>query len=300
MLFAVIERPGRSAADVLAETVRRIVADFPWPKSMRWGAGSMRWVRPLHGIVAILGEEIVAVEIEGIAVRRDDRRPPFPPSRTDHHRRRVRLCREASRLPCDRRPGRARAADPRGRQGAAPRRALRLLDDEGLVVENAGLTEWPRAAARPLRPRFPRRAARSDRAHDAHEPEIFRLHRRGGGLLAPGVRVRCQHRCERRRRSDRRGQPPRARRAPRRRALLLGAGSQGPARGAGEEARRDRLPREARHRRGQGRARREACALARRAGRRSRPTPTRSNERRASPRPTSSPAWSASFPSFRA
>jgi glycyl-tRNA synthetase beta chain len=65
--FAVIERVGRPAADILADTIRRIVADFAWPKSMRWGAGSLRWVRPLHGIVAILGEDIVPVEIDGIA-----------------------------------------------------------------------------------------------------------------------------------------------------------------------------------------------------------------------------------------
>ena len=65
--FAVIERAGRPAAEILADTIRRIIADFPWPKSMRWGDGSLRWVRPLHGIVAILGEDIVRVEIDGIA-----------------------------------------------------------------------------------------------------------------------------------------------------------------------------------------------------------------------------------------
>ncbi|MGN6057182.1 MAG: glycine--tRNA ligase subunit beta, partial [Sphingomicrobium sp.] len=65
--FAVIERRGRVAADILGETVKRIVADFPWPKSMRWGSGSLRWVRPLHGIVAMLGEEIVPVEVDGVA-----------------------------------------------------------------------------------------------------------------------------------------------------------------------------------------------------------------------------------------
>ncbi|HET7282481.1 MAG TPA: glycine--tRNA ligase subunit beta, partial [Sphingomicrobium sp.] len=66
VFFAVIERAGQPAADILADTIRRIVADFPWPKSMRWGDGTLRWVRPLHGIVAILGDEIVPVEIDGI------------------------------------------------------------------------------------------------------------------------------------------------------------------------------------------------------------------------------------------
>src|SRR6476661_593146 len=65
--FAVIEREGKAAAEVIADAIRRIVADFPWPKSMRWGDGSQRWVRPLHGIVAILGEDIVPIEIDGIA-----------------------------------------------------------------------------------------------------------------------------------------------------------------------------------------------------------------------------------------
>ena len=67
VLFATIERAGRPATDILAETIKRIVADFPWPKSMRWGDGTLRWVRPLHGMVALLGEDIVPVEIDGIA-----------------------------------------------------------------------------------------------------------------------------------------------------------------------------------------------------------------------------------------
>src|SRR5688500_9836214 len=58
--FAVIDRPGRPTAGVLAEAIAAIVRDFPWPKSMRWGAAStstasLRWVRPLHSIVALLG-----------------------------------------------------------------------------------------------------------------------------------------------------------------------------------------------------------------------------------------------------
>ena len=68
--FAVIDLPGRATAAVLAEAVAGIVRDFPWPKSMRWGAASastasLRWVRPLHAIVALLGEDIVPVEIDG-------------------------------------------------------------------------------------------------------------------------------------------------------------------------------------------------------------------------------------------
>ena len=61
---------------MLAEAIPAIVRAFPWPKSMRWGEASvstesLRWVRPLQGIVALLGEEIVEFEIAGI-----DRAPP--------------------------------------------------------------------------------------------------------------------------------------------------------------------------------------------------------------------------------
>jgi glycyl-tRNA synthetase beta chain len=143
VLFAVIERPGRSAADVIAEAVRRIVADFPWPKSMRWGAGSMRWVRPLHGIVAILGDEIVSVEIEGIQSgamtvgHRFHHPGPITIGGAHDYVEKLRACHvivdheERERL------------IRQGAQGAASEAGLTLLDDEGLVVENAGLTEWP-------------------------------------------------------------------------------------------------------------------------------------------------------------
>ncbi len=72
VLFAVVDKPGRATADVLAEAIPAIVRAFPWPKSMRWGAASLspespRWVRPLQGIVAILGEALVPCEVAGIA-----------------------------------------------------------------------------------------------------------------------------------------------------------------------------------------------------------------------------------------
>src|SRR3954470_8815109 len=60
VLFAVVEKPGRATTAVLAEAVPTLIRAFPWPKSMRWGEASastesLRWVRPLQGIVALLG-----------------------------------------------------------------------------------------------------------------------------------------------------------------------------------------------------------------------------------------------------
>jgi len=68
--FATIEKPGRPAADIIAEVLEHAIRNFPWPKSMRWGAGTLRWVRPLHSIICVLSDEVdttvVPVNIDGI------------------------------------------------------------------------------------------------------------------------------------------------------------------------------------------------------------------------------------------
>jgi len=65
---AVIEKPGRRTADVLAEAIPEIVKAFPWPKSMKFGEGDLaqRWVRPLQRIVALLDGEVVETGVFGL------------------------------------------------------------------------------------------------------------------------------------------------------------------------------------------------------------------------------------------
>ena len=141
--FATVQQPGRAASDILGETVKRIVADFPWPKSMRWGSGDLRWVRPLHGIVAMLGEEIVPLEVDGIAsgATTVGHRFHHPGAITvggaSDYAEKLRACHvivdqeERERIIRE------------GAEAAAAKARLALLPDEALVVENAGLTEWP-------------------------------------------------------------------------------------------------------------------------------------------------------------
>ena len=140
--------PGELTIEALAAAVPRIILDFPWPKSMRWGAASqstesLRWVRPLQGIIALLGDDIVPCEIDGIASGRATMGHRFlssgpvtianPATYVEalraahvivHFSERCALIRE----------GAAKAAADAG---------LVLVEDEALVVENAGLTEWP-------------------------------------------------------------------------------------------------------------------------------------------------------------
>jgi glycyl-tRNA synthetase beta chain len=143
VLFAVVERPGRAAAEILAETVNRIVTEFSWPKSMRWGDGALRWVRPLHGIVAMLGEDIVPIQIGGIAsgATTVGHRFHHPGTITlggaSDYIEKLRACHVI--VDQDERERLIRE----GAEEAAKTAGLILLPDDGLVVENAGLTEWP-------------------------------------------------------------------------------------------------------------------------------------------------------------
>jgi glycyl-tRNA synthetase beta chain len=146
--FAVIDKPGRATRDVLAEAIPAIVRAFAWPKSMRWGkdsssSESLRWVRPLSGIVALFGEELVPCEIGGIAAGFATRGHRFHcpgeitiGSAADYADK-LRACHvivDQDERAAIIRDGAAKAAADAG---------LTLVADEGLVVENAGLTEWP-------------------------------------------------------------------------------------------------------------------------------------------------------------
>ncbi|MDQ0838143.1 glycine--tRNA ligase subunit beta [Sphingomonas faeni] len=147
-LFAVTEKPGRATAAVLADAIPAIVRAFPWPKSMRWGDASastesLRWVRPLQGIVALLGEEIVPFEIAGIASGAATLGHRF------HHPYQITIGGahdyveklRACHVIVDH-DERATLIRDHAREAAA-QAGLELIEDEGLVAENAGLTEWP-------------------------------------------------------------------------------------------------------------------------------------------------------------
>ncbi|QDP20162.1 glycine--tRNA ligase subunit beta [Sphingomonas xanthus] len=147
--FAVVDKPGRSTTDVLAEAVTAIIRDFPWPKAMRWGAASrsaasLRWVRPLHSIVALLGEKIVPVAIEGVSCgaatlgHRFHHPGPITIGGAHDYVEKLRAC----HVIVDQEE--REAIIRKGTFDAAEDAGFLLVEDEGLVVENAGLTEWPR------------------------------------------------------------------------------------------------------------------------------------------------------------
>ena len=151
--IAVIERAGLPTIDVLAQILPAVIRAFPWPKSMRWGrasqrSDSLRWVRPLHSIVATFGPEteeprVVPFEVDGIVagdvtfghrfmapdeirVRRfDDYVPAL----------------EKAKVVLD--PARRRDIILHDAKDLAFAQGLELVEDEPLLAEVAGLVEWP-------------------------------------------------------------------------------------------------------------------------------------------------------------
>ncbi|MCX2723754.1 glycine--tRNA ligase subunit beta [Roseibium salinum] len=145
---AVIEKPGRAAIDIIADFMPGILRNFPWPKSMRWGSASTRWVRPLHSIVATFGPEteepdVVPFEFDGIQAGKTTRGHRFLANEAFGVRRfddyATGLEKHKVVLDADRRKDMI-LNDAKDRALAL---GLDLVEDPGLLEEVAGLVEWP-------------------------------------------------------------------------------------------------------------------------------------------------------------
>jgi len=145
--FATIEKAGRPAADIIAEVLEDTIRNFPWPKSMRWGAGSLRWVRPLHSILCILsaedGAEVVALDIDGITSGNSTRGHRFmaPDEITVSSFEDYATKLKRAYVVLD--PAEREAAIWQDATNQAFASGLEVVEDKGLLAEVAGLVEWP-------------------------------------------------------------------------------------------------------------------------------------------------------------
>ncbi|MEC7965324.1 MAG: glycine--tRNA ligase subunit beta [Pseudomonadota bacterium] len=146
--FATIEKPGRSAAAIIAEALEGAIRNFPWPKSMRWGAGSLRWVRPLHSILCILtneaGEaEVVDLDIDGITSGNTTEGHRFMGEGrfavTSFEDYSLKLKRNHVVLD----PAERADAIWQDATNQAFASGLEVVEDKGLLKEVSGLVEWP-------------------------------------------------------------------------------------------------------------------------------------------------------------
>jgi glycyl-tRNA synthetase beta chain len=160
VLYAQIDRKGRPTPEIVAEMVERIVRGFPWPKSMTWGSGKLRWVRPLQRILCVFDGEVVPFAIDGIRsgdLSQGHRFMGQDKSRIgqafrartfeqyadgliagcvilDPEERKTRILHEARTL--------------------CHARNLELVEDPGLLDEVSGLAEWPTPILGDMDPAF--------------------------------------------------------------------------------------------------------------------------------------------------
>ncbi|MBU2084040.1 MAG: glycine--tRNA ligase subunit beta [Alphaproteobacteria bacterium] len=141
---AMLDKPGRLTADVVAEAVPAIIRGFHWPKSMRWGTGELRWVRPLQRILCVLDGAIVPFEVDGLASGNETEghrvhgRGPFTVTGWADYSKQlegeghVRLTRDARR-----------DVIAKGIADVCAKAGLTWVEDAGLLEEVTGLAEWP-------------------------------------------------------------------------------------------------------------------------------------------------------------
>ena len=143
-----IDKPGRAAGEIVNEVLRETIVNFPWPKTMRFNAklgngAELRWIRPLHSIVLLLGGKVVPFEIAGIKAGKETRghrflgNEPFKVTGFADYEKAL----KQHKVVLD--SAKRAASINEGAHALAKELHLSLVEDEALATENAGLTEWP-------------------------------------------------------------------------------------------------------------------------------------------------------------
>ena len=141
--YATIHRKGRAVADVVQEVCEAALGNFSWPKSMRWGARPLQWVRPLHAIACLLDEAVVPVQFAHLTASHISFGHRFlaPDAITIAHAESYEQQMLDAYVMVD-----FAARKEKIRKGVAAiaaQHTLSVIDDEELLNEVTGLVEWP-------------------------------------------------------------------------------------------------------------------------------------------------------------
>ena len=166
VLFAVIDQKGRATTDLIPEMVEQIIRTFPWPKSMRWGDGTLRWIRPLKRILCLFDGKVVPFLIADGSPDIDGRVQGIESGDATEGHRFLGTGRPLKIRDFNDYRGQLEynfvlldVADRKLRILEAARhvcqaRGLALVDDDGLLDEVAGLAEWPTPILGDMDPQF--------------------------------------------------------------------------------------------------------------------------------------------------
>jgi glycyl-tRNA synthetase beta chain len=142
-LFAVMERRGAPAVEIVARIVPEIVSNFPWPKSMRRGEGELRWVRPLHFVLCLFGGKVVPFEIDDIKSGGETRGHRFHAPENFSVKDFADYEKQLRKAHVILDGAERRRIIVESAQALAKEAGYALVEDDALLSENAGLVEWP-------------------------------------------------------------------------------------------------------------------------------------------------------------
>jgi glycyl-tRNA synthetase beta chain len=141
--FAVVSRVGRPAREVLPEVIRAAMSELPWPKSMRYPASDLRWVRPLTSVLCLFDGTALPLPLDNVPVGRTTRGHRFLSpgeicvSDASDYLDRLREAHVVLDQEC------RKAAIHRGLEAAVATEGLSLKPDAELLDEVTGLVEFP-------------------------------------------------------------------------------------------------------------------------------------------------------------
>ena len=143
---AIIEKPGRATAEVIAEAIPEVMKAFPWPKSMKFGEDgkAQRWVRPIQRLLCLFDGQVVDFEVYGIRtgnLTEGHRRMGRGPFEIKDFAQYTKVLREDGHVIQQREEREAIILD--GARTVCADAGLELVEDPGLLTEVAGLVEWP-------------------------------------------------------------------------------------------------------------------------------------------------------------
>jgi glycyl-tRNA synthetase beta chain len=152
--FAVADEVGKPASIVVKEVIESVLATYVWPKSMRWGANEIRWVRPLQSILCLLGDDVLPVRFGHTEAGKVTYGHRFmaPDAIVINHADEYEGKLEAAKvIAC---PEKRRKLVSEGIAKLCVEQSLKLNEDEGLLNEVIGLVEWPHPIMGNIEPRF--------------------------------------------------------------------------------------------------------------------------------------------------
>lgn len=141
--FAVIEQKGMPTKEALKTILEKILSEFPWPKSMRWGAYPESWVRPMTSLLCLFGKDVVPVKFGHLTAGNITCGHRFlaPEAITIAEAKEYEAKLEAAKVIVD---AAKRKAKIREQLAALAKEAKATVrEDEGLLEEVTGLVEWP-------------------------------------------------------------------------------------------------------------------------------------------------------------